>query len=420
MAPGRKVKLYIAALALPYSTLAVWLLYVWLAPYSFYLFEGPIGNKKVPFHKPEYVTYLAYDFNKDGYSEIYKRWNEPGDFKINQVNPVIRQGDRQFNFDGPIVTKEITFGYLPSTSNSYPFIDLNGDNHDEMIVFSKTDDSLFINILDFKNYDYIAQRHFVLKRKRVVTEEKAGTIKEKWDIGIEDAVFFDADNDGDKELVFLLNAAKAEWPRGLFVYDLERMEIADSILTGCKLRKLDLADFGDDGSQDYIISTIATQNINRPYFLSDSFAYFLAIDKDTQVIKAEKLAFHPGSVWSVPFSFNGSTYFLATISGQTRDTSDGILLINNRGEIVDRMPIETATSEIFIWPDTEPSFILSSNGNIVLGKIYNGNTLKITKTIVMEIRNIRLILPFEIEDSPVFLVKSQKVCKKQKGYAAIS
>lgn len=140
------------------------------------------------------------DLDSDGHSEqivVYTGGN------VNPTRPLVRKSEGQvldhWPFKDSIASPFLVFG------------DFDNRNSKEVYLFTRGSDSLFINWFEPFNKGERQQTRFVT---RFAVDKK-----NKTDLSVLPVGLWDSDNDGFKELFFVINTGYSRVPRNLFVFD---------------------------------------------------------------------------------------------------------------------------------------------------------------------------------------------------------
>lgn len=129
--------------------------------------------------------------------------------------------------DKPV--KQINFeGSFPKARNIIEpeFIDIDADGFKEAIVYTQTNDSVFINIISFKNFQFITNHRFV---------STIGGINNKTDFALYAICNFDQDKDGTLDIYFTIHAGFSLYPRRIFRYNTVTNSLVSTPNYGVKL-----------------------------------------------------------------------------------------------------------------------------------------------------------------------------------------
>ncbi len=224
-------------------------------PYHFKKVEE-IGNYGV-----DSLCYLQFvDFDGDNYSESIRYMYNDSDKNYHfHLNNSEGETLAQFNF----WNNKIESWYLN-------FHDLDGDNKKEIVMINPESDSLFLNIISFKDREYILRRFFLTSRKYL-------NKREKWDIKRLFSEIYDFNGDGYNDILLGLGAGHSLNPRGLMILDYRNKTILDSLWleSNPALSENAISDLNGDGSPEIILHTAASDNQPDSTGFHDHSAWFL-------------------------------------------------------------------------------------------------------------------------------------------------
>jgi len=205
------------------------------------------------------VLYYYHDLDSDGNSEkLFFQKNNNG-----RVGLIVYENDKvinHWNFEGD-------WG-----RNNKPFIgDFDNDGKDEVFLFSRIKDTLYIHCVDPINNKIEFQNKAITK---------VHEIWGKYDYSIYPGVLYDMDYDGVKEIYFSINTGYSTKPRNLFVYNF----LKDTILKSpesCTPMFLPIAyDFDDDTVPELFCSTNAFGNCDFSRKYSDQYSWLMVFNPD--------------------------------------------------------------------------------------------------------------------------------------------
>lgn len=192
------------------------------------------------------IDYSFFDLDKDGKSEQIEITTNSKGFSSLYIRDSKGYTIDQWNFNGFYINQ-------PHFNNVF---DLNNDGKKEVIVFTKRQDSIFINAVD-----PLGTNTFIFKNKFIT---KFNKYEGKDDFTINLTVCADLNNDGFSEIIFPINAGFSLIPRKLFAYDYKNDTLIKSTEVGNVLNGLKTVDLNNDGKIEIIANTWAPRNyINK-------------------------------------------------------------------------------------------------------------------------------------------------------------
>lgn len=183
---------------------------------------------------PENQTIFYKDLNHDGYSEKIL-CGKSGDKElyfvtVHNSNGTVRD---QFNISSETYYK---FVY---------FYDLNNDGYDEVIIFSKDEQTFFVSVVNAYSLKFI--------HKEVPIFSKPGEVKTKfWDLNEVIVLFRDFDNDNVTDMLVSPLTGHSIYPRGLYVFDTEEFQLKYSFPTACPINGIRFYDITQNGKQEIL------------------------------------------------------------------------------------------------------------------------------------------------------------------------
>lgn len=261
------------------------------------------------------------DLDHDGFSEMaalkYQQNINESALKIYAYNGGLID---QWTFEERWIPKSMIFG------------DYNHDGHDEVYVFTKTRDSLFLYAIDYHQmHSFLLERIFIAR---------APSKTKKWDIRPVSGVFLDTNNDGYDELFFNVMAGFAASPRGLFCYDIRNKKLLYQSPPGSAF--LSRPQKVNARHKDYILmaGSFALGNSDPATSYSDHSSWLVAFDPHL------KFAFPPvefkhlrSEVTAFPFGPQNEQIIVLMVNKSKSQPLSLLSLYNWQGEEVKRLEL---------------------------------------------------------------------------------
>ncbi len=374
---------------------------------------------KIRTHKQLYIFFIILALIIAGISGIFlKQQNLPYTFKLDQKNIKTETKSciiyNDLNFDGTSEKLKLASAFQKANkktiANDYievsdgngtildqynlfsfsspewiHFEDYNNDNFKEIFAFSQLNDSLFLTVINVKTKEYLLHRQFVLSKPDSAK-------KDFWDIWVQALGLIDANNNGEKELIFSVITAYSIYPRTVYSYSIKDKKITHKFETGSVLHPVEFGDINNDGENEIIIYTNATGNMPDTIGYHDFSNWLFVLDKNLKpIFTPKKIGGYPGALSTYMITESDKKKILA-ISYELKDSkqiSIG-LLYNSKGDLLDtlkNLPVNlnwplkiTVNNEDFI-------IVSTNNGNLL--KL--NNKLEIVKTRHSSIKKLYLI-----------------------------
>lgn len=303
--------------------------------------------------------YLAMDLDNDGISEFVK-------FKINSADSaafvVYNQNMlafRQWDFRG-LYDNGWEFFYVG---------DYNNNGYKEVYLITSFNDSLFLHIQEpLLNNDGLDQTIFIEKMQ-------AGYGLKDLQVQLNDLV--DLDQDGQKDLIFSINAGFGLSPRKIFIYQPGTKTLHSFGYNYSVIEYFSSGDIDGDGIKEIFVSTRAPGNIDSTYSdkLEDSYSRVLVINlqKDKNIQPLMERFGSPGLLRSFIGFCNQDTLIMAL--GQLKNLDGPILYrFTNKGVFLDSIYIGLGDQE-YPWYFKELEKYEVDKPQIVDpdGRVYNVN-----------------------------------------------
>lgn len=219
------------------------LVFIWLVPVK----SGRYVLETVSSTVWSADTYLFYeDLDGNGFSERIRLTKAENRTSVNVDN---RHGDpiNQWNLHG-------TFDFYLNR-RLYIAGDYDNDGIMELYVFTISNDSIFLHVMD----DY--RRGGYLVRNRLVAVTGPG--QRGPDPLLVPAGMEDLNGDGRKELIFGISAGFSFYPRQVYAYYVQQDSLVVSPEAYAYYGRLTLADINGSGTREAIIHTYSTANIDE-------------------------------------------------------------------------------------------------------------------------------------------------------------
>ncbi len=232
---------------------------------------------------PESVAHLYHDFHDDGVSEsVAVTQNMDSSF----TGIVLRRHDltylEQFNFSGIV-----SFRNLPGSNWIY-IADYNEDFVDDLFVFHKWQDTLYLALVDV-NQLAIQWDIPVLTRDPPVAGKP-------WDVYLNAVQLVRLMEGESPVLLFSILTGHALWPRGLYAFDLEKRTIEYRYETRTSILDFHVCDANKDGRREIYLSTNSSDNFpeDSPQ-PNDHFSWYIVLNHELKPLFEPKLMGPPYS-----------------------------------------------------------------------------------------------------------------------------
>lgn len=205
--------------------------------------------------------------------------------------------------------------------------DINRDNIKEIFAFTHKNDSLFLNLYDTKNESEIFNKLFITKFKR---------LNGRPDIYIRNQNLVDLDNDGNSELLFVVNCAFTRVSRKLCLVDLATRKVTLSPVAGTTISSnLTIFDIDDDGKKEIMGELFSPGNCKLDYPYSDRFSWLQVYNSDLQFKFEPKKVGNASSRMTILPLIKSNKKYLASYFNHTGNTdSSFIALYSTKGELI--------------------------------------------------------------------------------------
>lgn len=259
------------------------------------------------------TLYYYHDLDGDGNSEMLFFQKDDG----GRIGLIVYENDKIINhwhFNGKWC------------GSKRPFIgDFDKDGKDEVFLFSRIKDTLYIHCVDPIN-------NKVEFQNKAIT--KVYEIREKYDFSIYPGVLFDMDYDGVKEIYFSVCTGYSTNPRNLFAYNFLKDTVLESPESCAPLFSPIAYDLNCDSVPEIFCSTSANGNCTLSREYSDQYSWLMVFKPDLS-FKFDPIAFNAyPSVTRVGIINNKDNFvFVFHNYVGTEKYSSLMTLINSKGLI---------------------------------------------------------------------------------------
>jgi len=207
------------------------------------------------------------DVDMDGKSELIVLFNNTeGEASLKVIEE-----------DGLIGAHYYCRGEMLSDEPHIYFVDFDHSGNNRIIVFSLSNDSIFLNCIDHANLHDFLFRNLFIGKIRTAGSKDAKT----------SSVFFeDMDGDGWKEIILTIIAGFPLQPRGCFIYDVRHNQLNKSPDMGVFMGNAAIEDINQDGFKEIFTTTYSISNYpdSSGGFQDDHSAWIMAFNKDLQFL----------------------------------------------------------------------------------------------------------------------------------------
>jgi len=214
-------------------------------------------------------------------------------------------------------------GYFQGQSSiNFYCTDINEDGFTEIFAFYYRSDSVFMTVIQ-----PYPDKKIIFKEKLITTVWKRNG---KIDYSISNYNTEDLNGDGNKELLFLLQAGYSLQPRMIVAYNFVKNSISTSKSYGAYLTNLTLLENKQSNPELYIGSFTPaniSDSMGIPY--SDYYSWFFGFDNEFNLLfNPEKNTFYPSSVNVCKFENDDNQNFIAAAFSNNIKKSLSLKFIN--------------------------------------------------------------------------------------------
>ena len=227
--------------------------------------------------------------------------------EMGDMHMYLRLSDDQNN-----VIDRYNFKYSIANTKEHPIpicCDINSDGYKEVVLFSQNQDSIFLNLFDYKN------RKIILNSRFITT---IGGVNENKDI----LLFWIGEivGTGKNKLCFSVNGAYSLNPRRVFIYDPNTDSLFCSINTGAAALKGSVLQEDKTMSIIVVSNSVGNTKANYPQPYHDTCCWVFTFDQTLRIL-SEPIAIgrYPSATYK-PIIKSGYAYILHM--GNERDSTD--------------------------------------------------------------------------------------------------
>jgi len=177
-------------------------------------------------------------------------------------------------------------------SQSLLFYDLDHNGKDDILMFYQNKDSVFLNIIKYKD-NFPRSTHFITSKPDSVKSEIWDIII--YPIGIQN-------NKDEQHLYFYIRGGLSIYPRNIYDYNLSTNKIENTFITNASFSESFFYDINNDGIDELLISTYSSGNVSNNKIYSDQKAYIFVLDLNLKLLFPPLIHETPLSVFTItPF-----------------------------------------------------------------------------------------------------------------------
>lgn len=334
----------------------------------------------------EKIHYYGYTFSKD-----YKRTTVILRTQNNSIKEI-------WNHNGRFIMKSDPL-----------FCDFDNDSLKEIFTFHRRADSIFLNGIRPDK----ANKFFIKDRLLDTTQFVNGTV----DFAIRGVANADLNNDGFREIIFIINAGFSLQPRNLYAYDIVNDSLWKSPPSYAHLGGplAIVSDVDKDSNPEFILHTHASNNVqdqNVPY--PDNKSYLMVLNESLNLeFSPYELKSPLSSLHSIPIVFDNESFILGYFRSNKKETRDSLMLFKTDGEQVTSKCLHETTIKrlpfVYLGNKNQKPFdspyLIFSNGMAIK---YNKQLQEI-KLIKLSLEKIYFYIPTKIKEGKAngFLLVSE-------------
>lgn len=305
---NKKVILINLFIALSFTFLAWFLFADAQLPYNFKIEKQELFQHSEP-------TVYYHDFDKDGDSEKIR-------FGFSQRH------NGYFIYiasDAQMVIDQITFKYT-SRYDLIKFADWDGDNEDDILVFTYDDNNIYLTVSKF------GVNEILFKENPILSKPSTNKL-EKWLIGNLDISIENFERN--RQLILMLSTGYGVYPRSVYSFDTNTLEMLGKFEVSANLNVMEVLDLDNDGEKEIYLSANATGNDKSKKGFHDFYTWLFKLDENIDLIAAKQLNGYFPSSCMIKHRNGIKTNFLSLMQTSIHSNgNNGFYLIDSELEIV--------------------------------------------------------------------------------------
>ena len=204
-------------------------------------------------------------------------------------------------YKGNNLLDQYNLKYHPIIGTPYLYTnDYDNDNYKESYIFTMSEDSIFLNIIDpLKSQSYIRISRFIdLRRKDQQSDDIPQAIP---------VVMIESQNQKFKDLVFYITTGFSGQPRNVYRYNIVKDTLIKSPQSGATIRGCKTIDLNDDLLTEFILDVAATGNLEEDFPFSDQHSWFMILDNNLNFLYPPiKIGEYQSQLQVLPLKINNS------------------------------------------------------------------------------------------------------------------
>lgn len=332
-----------------FLSFVLWFILSLFIPPVFSKYKVHIGDELLMPNKRYYFN----DLDSDNQSEkISVDLNDTGGTQI--IFSIDENVIDQFNLNHQAEREEDLF-----------FGDYNDDGIMECFVFTRSPDSIFLNVIDpVLTHKILIRNRFIDVWQKADNSTNTPRISPVSMVKSSDGVF--------SELIFTINTGLSKQPRNVYKYSLEKDSLIKSPESAAVINSCSLFDLDQDGHQEIILGTSATGNFEESANFSDLYTWLMILSDQLKfVFPPVQFKEYPSRLYVIPFTAGKkSNLVLFNDYFGVGGIKSSFYLFDNKGnKVSERIEenYESSYSYILNNPDTSQHtffFIKNSIGDI--------------------------------------------------------
>ena len=332
--------------------LIIWGVLVLIIPLNF-------SKYRVKHIKDEYTpgktSYFYCDLDSDGNSEKIS-------FDLNdkeQTKIVVSKNDKifdQYDLHYQILENE------PVYTDDY-----NNDRFKECYVFTMSQDSIFLNIIDpIRSRKTILSNRFIDFRRKAQNSADTPLIEPLGMVEGQQSKRF-------SDFVFYINTGYSKQPRNVYRYLINEDSLIKSPESGAVISRCLFSDINGDSLTEILIDVLAPGNMDETFPFTDQFSWFMVLDNNLRFLFPPiKFGDNPSLVQVLPIQYKNQINLLVFYEYfGSNDIQSYFYLYDSKGNKIKEKPIHNYESNIArIFPSMDEDkqtfyFLMNRNTEIV-------------------------------------------------------
>ncbi len=323
----------------------------------------------IPIHLTKYrVKHIADEYTSSKTSLFYEDLDSDGNSECISIDLNDQEQTKIIVSRDNKILDQYNLRYQPLYINQVYFNDYNNDSFKECYVFTISQDSIFLNIIDpIRSGKTILSNRFIDLRRKAQNSDDTPQIFPVGTVAGQDKRFND--------LIFIITAGYSTQPRNVYRYLINEDSLIKSPENGAVIHGCLISDINGDSLPEFLLNVGATGNLDESYPFTDRYSWLMILDNTLKYFFPPiKIGGNPSRIQVLPFQTKNKTHVLAFYDYfGSDDIQSSFYLFDTKGNKIKEKPItdyEPAFSKIFPNKDIKrQTFFFLKNRNTEIVEI---------------------------------------------------